>query len=168
MQRLLRDADGVFKTFGEFKKEAKQIYDTFNVLYLRTEFNTAFASSQAAENWADLQNRKDVFPNVRYRTVGDDNVRPEHQALNGNVYALDSSDLSVVYPPNDWNCRCYVESTTSPVKNSVTNNLAQLNPDFAFNAGKDRILFPPKHPYYNVPKSFAAKKKRNFDLPIDI
>lgn len=39
-----------------------------------------------------------------------------------------------------------------------------INPLFDFNSGEEGILFPPKHPYYNVPKKYKKAQKNNFGL----
>lgn len=170
MQSLLRDKDGVLKTFQQFKKEAGEIFDLYNKTYLRTEFNTAFANSQSAEKWLTLQANKDVKPFVVYRTQGDNRVREDHSALDGKIYSLDDPALGAINPQNDWNCRCFLESTRTAPRNEtaqeVKNNINLINPLFAFNAGRDGILFPPRHPYYKVPKRYKDKQKRNFDLEI--
>ncbi len=44
----------------------------------------------------------------RWRTVGDDRVRPSHRELNGKKYSWDKPP-SVGHPGEDINCRCYAE-----------------------------------------------------------
>lgn len=166
MQSVLRDGDGVLKTFAEFKKDAGAIFDNYNKNYLKTEFNTALSNSQGAERWLTLQANKDIKPNVIYRTSGDSRVRDSHAALDGNIYSLDDTELSSIAPANDWNCRCFLEPTSTAVKNEIINKVNEnINPLFAFNSGKDGVLFPPKHPYYKVPKKYKAAQKKNFGLP---
>lgn len=168
MQSLLRGKNGVLKTFAQFKKDTQPVFDKYNKNYLKAEFNTALSNSQSAERWLSLQANKDIKPNVIYRTIGDDRVRDEHAALEGNIYSLDSPELGDVMPQNDWNCRCFLEPTSTPVKNNtnIVNVIEEINPLFAFNSGKDGILFPPKHPYYKVPRAYKKEQKKNFDLPL--
>jgi len=172
MQSLLRTSDGALKTFAEFKKEAGSVFDQFNKNHLKTEFNTAQANAQNAENRQRMSDNKDVKPYAVYRTQGDDRVRDEHAALEGVIVEIDSPEMSAIDPQNDWNCRCFWESTSTPpperieAKAEIFNAGAEINPLFAFSSFDDQILYPKKHPYYKVSKQFKTKKDRNFDLPL--
>lgn len=64
-----------------------------------------------AAKWEDFQQNKDLYPNLKYITVGDKRVRPEHQAWEGLIKPIDDPWWSTHLPPNDWGCRCDVEPT---------------------------------------------------------
>jgi SPP1 gp7 family putative phage head morphogenesis protein len=171
MQSFLRDENGDLKTFAKFKKEAGESFNKFNKNYLKTEFNTAFQNAQNAEKRQRMEDTKDVKPNAIYRTQGDSRVRDEHADLNGVVVEIGSAEMSAIDPQNDWGCRCFWESTSTPVpkkissKINILNENENINPLFNYSTFDDKILFPPKHPYYNVPKKYKAKQKKNFGLP---
>ncbi len=105
----LQDADGNLQSWANFKATAQQIHQGYNVQYLQAEYNQAVAAAQAARKWVEIQANKDVLPNLKYVTVGDNNVRPAHQALEGIVKPVDDPFWQKYYPPNGWGCRCTVQ-----------------------------------------------------------
>ena len=48
----------------------------------------------------------EILWGYEYVTVGDDRVRPNHEALNGTRYPKDDALLQEIWPPNGFNCRC--------------------------------------------------------------
>ncbi|MDK7354055.1 hypothetical protein QP511_11725, partial [Rothia aeria] len=78
------------------------------------------------------------------------------------------------YPPNGWRCRCTTVQTRSD-KVEITNDefamkagrnaTSQVGKDgknrleiFRFNPGKQKLVFPPKHPYNQVKGADEIKK----------
>jgi len=55
-----------------------------------------------------MDRQRDALPYWQYITVGDDNVRDEHRALDGIILPADSPFWNTHYPPWDWGCRCQV------------------------------------------------------------
>jgi SPP1 gp7 family putative phage head morphogenesis protein len=82
---------------------------------LRTIFEVNLRSAYAAGRWERLQRNKKGFPFLRYVTVGDSRVRPEHQAWDGVIRPIDDPWWETHYPPCGWNCRC----TTQPVSRGM-------------------------------------------------
>lgn len=92
-----------------------------------------------------------------YSTAGDDKVRPDHAALDGVTLPVEDPFWSYAYPPNGWNCRCNVIRSlkgTRPLSDSercqetfmqTTEGREEI---FRYNPGRDKVLFPPHHPYY--------------------
>lgn len=148
----LMDADGQFRPFSEFKARILAIDKEYNVDYLRAEYQHAVASGQMAERWLELQRDKDVFPYLRYSTAGDDRVRPDHDALDGVVKPVDDAFWDTNYPPNGWGCRCDVEQVASDEggKQLPASYSDQRQGMFRSNVGKDGVVFPKSHPYYQV------------------
>jgi SPP1 gp7 family putative phage head morphogenesis protein len=66
-----------------------------------------FQAYQAA-NYDLMDRQRDALPYWQYLTVGDDNVRESHRALNGLVLPANSPFWRDHYPPWDWGCRCQV------------------------------------------------------------
>lgn len=91
-------------------------------------------------------------------------MREQHRILDGITLPPSDKFWDEFFPPNGWNCRCYavqVSPKRYPESNSEEaiqrgraatyqpnakgQNKAQI---FRFNPGKDKKIFPPKHPYY--------------------
>lgn len=118
-----------------------------------------------AAKWKDFEADGDRY-NLQYRTANDGKVRPEHAALHNVTLPADDPFWNEFFPPNGWRCRCTVvqvrkgkypesdsataiqqgrEATYQAGKNGV--NRAAI---FRFNPGKQQVIFPPHHPYYQV------------------
>jgi SPP1 gp7 family putative phage head morphogenesis protein len=84
--------------------------DSLDPWRVETIFRTNVASAYGRGRWEQLTDR-DVADEVwgwRYRTAGDDRVRPEHAALEGSVFKLGEGD--VYFPPWSYQCRCFDEA----------------------------------------------------------
>ncbi len=160
MNLALMDAEGRLRSFKDFKDEAKKIAGVYLNKNLRTEYESAVASSQMAGKWVDFEKNKATAPWLRYDTVGDSRVRPEHKKLDGVIKKVDDNFWDMYYPPNGWNCRCDV---TQLIHGADTNsNDIQLPNDvpdmFKTNMAKDGVAFPDNHPYYiGLPESLKNK-----------
>ena len=97
------------KSYGEFKARAAEITRTFNDRWQRTEYRTAVQVAESSSIYRRLRRRADIFPYWVYRTVGDDRVRPSHAALDGLTLPASDPAWRKIFPPNDWNDRCWVE-----------------------------------------------------------
>jgi hypothetical protein len=160
MNDLLINEDGKLKTFAEFKKDALAIHKTYNTDYLLAEYNLAVASGQMGAKWVQIEKDRDILPNLTYKTAGDSNVRPSHRAWANITLPIDHPFWNTHYPPNGWNCRCEVIQTDAPIddKNKDLNDLPLPdNPMFENNVGKTGIVFPRKHPYYQVSQQVGTK-----------
>lgn len=154
--------------FNEFRKEAKKMFLDYNENYLRAEYNSAIAQSRTASQWQEIQKEVEHLPMLTYQTVGDARVRPTHQELDNIARPVNDSFWDIYMPPNGWNCRCTVEQTG---KKKITSLKGFKTPDdvpeiFRFNAGKERIVFSPKHPYFKVAPQDKDFAKRNFNMPM--
>src|SRR5690606_11987929 len=83
LNSLLYDANGKLRPFNEYMVYARKLNRQYNVNWLQSEWQTARTAAQMAEKWERLQETKDIFPNLKFRTVGDDRVRDDHERLNG-------------------------------------------------------------------------------------
>lgn len=155
LRRLLVNSQGQKVSLAEFREAAKKVIRRHNITYLRTELNTTAQAAQAAESWQEFQQRKFLYPNLRYETVGDARVREAHRALDGAVYPVDHPFWDVYYPPNGWRCRCKVLQTDAPTKEME----ADFEPTKGFrqNVGKTGLLFDQQHPYFKVGTLTAEK-----------
>jgi SPP1 gp7 family putative phage head morphogenesis protein len=76
-------------------------------LRLIVDQNTRMAESSA--DWENMMESADILPFIRYHTAGDGEVRDEHSILDGKIWRKDDPELARIYPPNGFNCRCWVE-----------------------------------------------------------
>lgn len=162
---LLQDEKGGIKPYNQFQQEMVKLHESYNVNYLNAEYNFATSASQMAAKWNDIEQDGDEY-DLQFRTAADEKVRASHAILHNTT--LPPSDLfwSEYIPPLDWNCRCTVvqvlkgkyplsvsaeavgkgqQATTRLGKDGV-NRVAM----FRFNPGKQRVIFPEKHPYFKV------------------
>ena len=169
---LLRDKNGLLKSFDRFYKDVAAINEKYNRHWLKAEYIFAQASSEMAAKWADFEQDGDDY-DLQYRTAGDDRVRYEHRVLHRVTLPTSDPFWDEFFPPNGWRCRCTVvqvrrgkyprsdsntaiqqgrEATYQAGKNGV--NKAAL---FRYNPGKQQVIFPPHHPYYEVSESLRNK-----------
>lgn len=185
-QNFILDERGLLRSFTEFRKDAKKIFDQYNENWLRTEFETTVANAQSAVQWQDIQRDKKTLPLLKYQTAGDDRVRPLHAAWDGIVKPVDDPFWDTRSPQNDFGCRCILiqlsedeEKITNlgdrlkEVKKETKGEITSLENDsklFNINPGKRKIIFPDKgkspHPYFKVDQTFEILKRNNFNLPL--
>lgn len=160
--------EGKINSFADFKKLAKDKLNEYYENYLKAEYNSAIAQSAAASHWIDIEKDKEYLPMLTYHTVGDGRVRPTHEALNNISRGVDDNFWNTYYPPNGWNCRCTILQSSDAEKTSLKGFKTPDDvPDiFKFNAGKERIVFSPKHPYFKVEPKDVNFAKQNFNLPL--
>lgn len=91
------------KTTGEIKiinvnnRRLKNIYNT--------NMRSANAQGRAKEQYA---RKGKVY--LRYVAIMDGLTRESHAKLHGTILPREDGFWSSNYPPNDWGCRCYVQS----------------------------------------------------------
>jgi len=179
--------DGQKTDFTTFKDIAGTIFETYNEAWLKTEHRTAVNNAFAGNQWLTVNQDAADLPLLRYQTVGDERVRPEHADLDNIVKPVNDSFWDRFFPPNGWNCRCIVEQlesgeaevTPTTTKGKGKNkkyfdskgNIIDRPPSiFDFNAGETKQIFKgtgsEMHPYFRVAERFKQKKRRNFDLPL--
>ena len=170
--RMLLDDDGKIKSWESFSKDFSEKNKEYNQTYLEAEHQYAVGASLMAGKWSELS-EGDRY-NLQYRTAGDSRVRKEHEALHNVTLPKSDAFWNSYYPPNGWRCRCTVvevlkdkyeqsnsdksikagEAATSQIGKDGKNRLEI----FRFNPGKEKVIFPPKHPYNKV--SGASKVKQ--------
>ncbi len=72
-------------------------------------FRTMTAQAVAAGRWRQIQRLKSTRPWLRYVTAGDHRVRDAHKAWHGVILHCDDPWWDTHYPPNGFNCRCFVQ-----------------------------------------------------------
>ncbi len=104
LNELFRDT----KSFDAFYRLALEKTEVYNKTWLETEYNTALLTGEAAATYHRLIKQAEVFPYWEYKVVGDDQVRPEHKLLGGLILPATDPRWKKLFPPNGWNCRCYI------------------------------------------------------------
>jgi SPP1 gp7 family putative phage head morphogenesis protein len=159
-------------SFPEFKKAAGRVFDQYNKNWLKTEYDTAVATSQSAKQFAHAMDRADDFNYIRYKTQNDGRVRPVHAELNDITLPVNHPFWRRYYPPNGWNCRCFTITLEDAPKTELNEidlqKVRDSTPDlFRQNAALTGKLFDPtKHPYFEIERGDAALRDRNFNLPL--
>lgn len=139
--------DGKLLSYSEFRRGIENTGIKFNATWLNAEYNLAVASGQSAMRWDEAQSNSATYPNVTYRTAGDERVRESHARLDGLTFSLADPILKTIWPPNDWGCRCDMESSDAPVSN-VKVNANIVPPLFRNNVGLTQVVYKDNHPYY--------------------
>lgn len=159
--------NGKIVPFNEFKKKVDSIYNDYNKSYLNAEYNSAIAQSRTASQWMDIERDKGALPYLQYQTAGDGRVRPEHASLDNIIKKVNDPFWDKFMPPNGWNCRCDViqldEGEVTDTKNLVVENVPD---EFRFNAGKEKVVFSKKHPYFDIATKDKQFAKNNFGMPM--
>lgn len=170
-KELLLDDKGELKAWNKFRDDILDIHESYNVNYLRAEYDHVISASQAAATWKQHEENADIVY-LQYRTAGDERVRQSHKGLDKITLPVDDTFWDKFYPPNGWGCRCYVkevlktryEPSDSKKANEageasmvVTNSKGEANKEatekaalFKFNPGKSERLFPEGHPYFKA------------------
>lgn len=168
MSDFIADNQGRRVPFGEYEVKAREVFDTYNRNWLRTEVLQAENSAQMASRWQEIAEEEEFLPFLKYDTVGDKRVRDDHKKLDGVTRPVNDPFWDTYYPPNGWRCRCDVQQEDEEAKptNMGDIDLPMVPPSMQINVGKKKVLFGPKHPYFIVEDQFKELKEDNFNLPI--
>ena len=151
---LLVDEDGKIRKWTDFRRKVMAAHKTYNQNYLQAEYQTAKRSSQAARQWQGFEENVDLFPNLIYRTVGDERVRDDHDALDNIIKPLNDKFWDSHYPPNGFRCRCSVQQTDKAVTKGTPK--VTIDKGFSNNVGKTGQVFDENdHPYFAVDKKIT-------------
>ncbi len=168
--RQLLTADKTIKPFAQFNKDVKDIPETHRK-YLEAEYDFAVGSVQMAEKWDTFSDSDRYY--LQYRTANDDKVRVTHQPLHEITLPKTDAFWDKYFPPNGWRCRCTTlqvlahtnkQSDSKEALKKGNKATTQLNKNgknkleiFRFNAGRQKVVFPPKHPYNKVAGAAKAQ-----------
>ena len=172
---LLFDENGNLRTSREFNKLGAETFEKWNKHWGATEYNTAVAQGTMASKWQEIQRTKDILPYLSYQTIGEGLGCPVCKPMDNITAPVEDKIWSKLYPPLHWNCQCVVlqgdktdfditnEKNKAAVSEEVEGNMQDV---FKMNSGKDKYVFSPSHPYFDVQPKDRAFAARNFDLPI--
>lgn len=173
----LLDEEGNRKPFNQFLNDVQKVYDTYNVQYLRTEYNFAQASALMAARWKKFEQDGDRY-NLQYRTMYDKRVRRTHRMLHNITLPIESPFWDKYFPPNGWNCRCTVVQVRKD-KYPVSNEQEAMNLGsqatagkyqemFMFNPGKSMTCFPAYNAYTRKACATCRQRPGNMELAANI
>ena len=146
----------------DFVKRAIKLDEKYNKNWFRTEYNTSQRLAKSGREWRDIEENADVYEFLQYVTVGDENVRGSHQALNGIIKPVNDPFWDSYFPPLDWNCRCRVKKLMSGKVTKVTKDLPKPNKLFTDNVAKSKKIWSDKHPYFKETNKTAKKQVNEF------
>src|SRR5574343_883961 len=140
--------DGVKRLAGAFAKSGVTPDNSFTLeAIFRTQTTTAYnAGRWQANQDPDIQ---DILWGYKYVTVGDDRVRIEHAAWEGEQLKKSDPWWKSHWPPNGWACRCtcieiFDEGETIRPPKSIRvggqTMTPQVDPGFEFNPGEAFVL----------------------------
>lgn len=106
-------------TQGQSTRNAKKLLDEkFSSLGLQPKnsytieniFRTQSQLAYNAGKWNQFQDPvvDEILWGYKYVTVGDDRVRPTHEAIDGVTLPKSDPFWQQFWPPNGWSCRCQV------------------------------------------------------------
>ncbi len=109
------------RTLAQFREDFDRIVATHGWSYKggrgwrsRVIFQTNLRMAYAAGRWEQIQRVKETRPYLRYVHVDpeltQENSREEHAAWHDMVLPVDDPWWETHFPPNDWGCRCTVQS----------------------------------------------------------
>lgn len=155
MSSLLTDTNNKVRSFNDFYKDVKAVDKTYNKLYLEAEYQHAISTSTSIAQWQRIEADKEDAPYLEYVAVMDDRTRDAHRSLDGTIRKVDDPFWDKYYPPNGWRCRCdviqHVDAEVTPA-DKIEYPDTPLQDMFSSNAGKERVVFPASHPYYETSK----------------
>lgn len=151
---LMQDLSGLARqkiTKDQFVEQAKKMVRVHNETYLEVEKKFTANSASSARNFAAFQSDADIYPYLKNRTFGDDNVRDTHAANDGVIKPL--KDWTAI-PPYDPGCRCWLEQTIEP---PTEKGLSNIDKRWANNPATSGNIFTPEHSYFaSVPPKINA------------
>jgi SPP1 gp7 family putative phage head morphogenesis protein len=129
-----------FDSLGLTPRNSYQLENIF-----RTQVQISYSGGKyAAEQSPEIQ---EILWGYTYVTVGDDRVRPEHEAMDGTTLPKDDPFWASCYPPNGWSCRCTAiplfEEVSEVLPPSETDDGDPVVPDKGFDINFGAIYAMP-------------------------
>jgi len=140
-------------------EKAKKLVNLHNETWQAVEEKYAANAASAARNFEAYQQDADLYPNLKYRTMGDDSVRPEHAANEGVIKPINEWTK---IPPLDYGCRCWLEQTFESPNGK---DISVFNDAIANNPAINGELFTKKNSYFQqIPRNERQTVNANTDL----
>jgi hypothetical protein len=149
--------DGKSREFNDFLSDVLKINDTYNITHKQAEWQTARQSGHSAREYQQFVADIKIFPNVRFKTVGDKRVRESHKKLEGTIVPINSEFLRRYMTPLDYRCRCRWVQTAEKVSKYIPDTVEGVKPEFIGNVGITNEVFPEQnrdggkaHPHFAI------------------
>jgi SPP1 gp7 family putative phage head morphogenesis protein len=138
-------------------KSGKEKTISVNSKRLQTIFQTNLRTSYHVARFDSI--KKSGRKYLRYNAILDTNTRPKHKTKHGLVFHIDDPFWQKNYPPNGWNCRCFV---TAHSENQVKSNNWSVSKD-------DKITIADKDWDYDTRRPYPLNSinKIQLDKSID-
>ncbi len=118
---------------------------------------TSTKAARAAAQWERFQQRGGK---LEYMTVGDGRVREAHRELEGTILPVDAPFWKLYYPPNGWNCRCFVRWRPDTTDTVNPKSLPDVNEMFQNNVGLTSQIFTDDRPFIREVGTLQADRIR--------
>jgi|GEM_PF-1189183 len=166
--QLLNQAAANSSTFTDFERKAKQLIGKTNT-YLRTEYDTAVATSQNASNWVRQQAEKNQF-DLMFDAIVDGGTTEGCLNLNGLVRPATDPIWGRIYPPNHWRCRSEVLQVAKGSRAYTDENpdISWIKDGFNINRGDANVVFAWGQGYLKKQFNAAKLKAKNYGLPPEL
>ena len=104
------------QTFEDWKKDIKTNTDKLGISqdegYLKMVYRTNMQQAYNAGAYERQLKYADDWPYLKYSGTLDGREQIHTRKLNGKVFKVGSPEATMYYPPNGYNCRCYMLSLT--------------------------------------------------------
>jgi len=149
--RELIGPDGLLREWKEFKIAALQITNDHTEAFLKAEYNLAIVSSQAAAKWVQIEEDAEDLPVLEFDAVMDGHTTEICRNFNGIRLPITHQFWDLYYIPNHYGERSLIKQDVDNGKLTDTSTI--IYPDkipqiFRVNLAKEKMVFPPGHPYY--------------------
>lgn len=131
--------DNKLLTWSEFKAEALQLHEQYNIRWLETEYHHTIAAANFANKWKGFEADVDLYPNLKIVTAGDERVRESHRILDGLTLPVNHSYWITHTIPFDWGCRCDIVQSDDEVSTSIPD--LNIKSTFQHNPALDGKIF---------------------------
>jgi SPP1 gp7 family putative phage head morphogenesis protein len=164
----LNQAAAESETYTDFERKAKNLLGKTSI-YLRTEYDTAMATSQNASAWVRQQAEKDDF-DLMFDAIVDGGTTEGCLNLNGLVRSATDPIWSIIYPPNHWRCRSEVLQVPKGSQAYTDNepDISWIKPGFNINRGDANVVFAEGQGYFEKEFSATKLKAKSYGLPPEL
>lgn len=133
--------NGRVLSWQEFKQKADDLNIEYNRRWLKTEYDQTIATATQAGKYQEYLENKHLYPNLKYKTIGDGRVREKHKQWDELILPVEHPFWKNHLPPNDWGCRCYVVPTDEEANKEIQSD-TPLKETFANNPALSGKIFP--------------------------
>ena len=164
--------DGKMVPWNDFKNSAAVLNADYNKRWLRAEYSHTVAKANMAQKWGEFEEGKELYPNLKFHTVGDARVRESHKVYDGLVLPINHPFWKTHMTPLEWGCRCTITQTDDDVSDYVPkqneplgNNPALTGKIFTDTAYKEGLTNVEVKEAQNNLSDFLKDEKNLIDTP---